>query len=362
MNILLPYDVTTTGMKNPYLYLLMRELHKLEGVTELQHGFGWLHEPGFYDLIHLHWPELLVKSQLPDMSRTNLLQERHYNRVLDGLRKKKEKGAKIVITIHNEKPHKDKLGQFDNYYSQIYQLCDAFIHMGESSIQILKEDYSDDITGKPSFLIHHGDYSFFPDTLVRNECRNRLNILENEKLLLAFGAVRSKEELELGIDAFHGADIKDSTYLIAGSIPNPYRSQPQHYIVRKKLYANMFNSRIQTHEKTIAPEEVQIYLKAADLLFIPRFNTLNSGNIALGFTFGKVVIGPDYGVIGEMLRQTGNPVFEPEKLESVSEAIRKGFDLSENGHGIKNKEYANHHMKWDQIAEKTLQAYRSLLK
>lgn len=361
MKILIPYDVTTTGMKNPYLYLLMRELHKLDEIKELQHGYGWLYEPGNYDIIHLHWPELLVKSQLPDMSRTNLLQERHFDRVTEALYEKKEKGANIIVTVHNEKPHKDKLGLFDNYYRQIFKLCDAFIHMGENSKKILGEEFSTVINKKPSFLIPHGDYSFFPDNLRRAECRNRLNILENEKLLLAFGAVRSKEELELGIDAFHGAGIENSTYLIAGSIPNPYRSQPQHFIVRKKLYANMFNNRVRTHEKTIAPEEVQIYLKAADLLFIPRFNTLNSGNVSLGFTYGKVVIGPDYGVIGEILNQTGNPVFNPEKLESVSEAIREGFKLSENGHGIENKEYANHHMKWDQIAGKTLLAYQSLL-
>ena len=31
------------------------------------------------------------------------------------------------------------------------------------------------------------------------------------------------------------ADIDNSIYLIAGSIPSPYRSEPKHYTVRKKL-------------------------------------------------------------------------------------------------------------------------------
>lgn len=122
----------------------------------------------------------------------------------------------------------------------------------------------------------------------------------------------------------------------------------------------MFNSRIRTDEKTVAFEEVQVYLKAADLVFVPRFNTLNSGNVALGFTFGKVVTGPGYGVIGETLNKTGNPVFDPVDLNSVCDAISAGFELAEAGHGIKNKEYANHHMKWEDIGVDTLKAYQKL--
>lgn len=360
MNILIPYDVATNGMKNPYLYLLMRELYKLDEVTGLQHGYGWLYEPGGWDIIHLHWPELLVKSQLADMSRTDLLEGHHFKKVTDAIKEKKSGSAMVIITIHNEKPHKDKSGRFESFYEEIYELSDGFIHMGEFSKKLLADESHELVKEKPQVVIPHGDYSFFPEEKKRSECRAQLNISENEKLLLSFGAIRSKKELELGIDAFHDAGIENSMYLISGSIPNPYRSQPEHFITRKKLYANMFNKRIRTHEQTIAPEDVQIYLKAADLVFIPRFNTMNSGNVALGFTFGKVVIGPDYGVIGEVLNETGNPVFDPGDLKSVSTAIQKGFELAENGHGIKNKEYANHHMQWNDIAAETFKAYQSL--
>lgn len=347
-------------MKNPYLFLLMRELYRFEEVAELRHGYGWLYESGHWDIIHIHWPELLVKSQLADMSRTNLLDEKHFVKVIEALKGKKEDGSKIIVTVHNEKPHTDKSGLFEEFYKDIYTLSDGFIHMGEFSKKLLIDEYYDSVGSKLNVVIPHGDYSFFPDDLKRSECRSRLNLLNSEKLLLTFGAIRSKEELELGIDAFKSTGIENTVYFIAGSIPNPYRSQPEHFIVRKKLYANMFNNRIRTHERTIAPDEVQIYLKAADLVFIPRFNTLNSGNIALGFTFGKVVTGPDYGVIGETLKETGNPVFNPNDLQSVTEAINKGFELAEAGQGIKNKEYANHHMQWKQIAAETVQAYQSI--
>ena len=360
MKILVPYEVSTTGMKNPYLFLLLRELNKLDGIRKIQHGYGWLYEPEEWDVIHLHWPELLVKYQLADTSRTDLLEGRHFEKALNAIRQKKREGTRVIVTIHNEKPHKDQSGIFDQFYRDIYKLSDGFIHLGEFSGKVLENEYTDETAGKPAFTIPHGDYSFFPNGMERARCREQLNIQKHEKVLLSFGAVRSNDELELGIDAFKKAGIENSIYMIAGSIPEPYRSKPEHFIVRKKLYANLFNRRIKVHEKVIASDKVQLYLKAADLVFIPRFNTLNSGNIALGFTFGKVVIGPGYGVIGETLNKTGNPVFDPADLNSVSEAIAAGFNLAESGHGIKNKEYANHHMQWGNIASETLKAYQSI--
>lgn len=360
MKVLVPYEVSTTGMKNPYLFLLLRELNKLDEIQKVQHGIGWLYEPGNWDVIHLHWPELLVKYQLADTSRTDLLEESHFEKTLNAIRKKKREGARVIVTIHNEKPHKDQSGFFDQFCRDIYQLSDGFIHLGKVSTKIFENEYKEIVDDKPFFIIPHGDYEFFPNDLKRQECREELGLRDHEKMLLSFGAVRSKKELELGIDAFKNAGIKDSIYMIAGSIPEPYRSNPEHYLVRKKLYTNVFNRHIKVHEKVIAYEKVQVYLKAADLLFIPRFNTLNSGNVALGFTFGKVVIGPGYGVIGETLNKTGNPVFDPADLKSVSEAITAGFELSKSGHGIKNKEFANHNMKWKDIAADTLKAYQSI--
>lgn len=360
MKILIPYDIKTTGMNNPYLFSLIRELVKMESVTNVTVGYGWLYEDIDVDVIHLHWPELLVKSQLPDMSREDLLQKSHFEKVLDQLRIKKETGTKIITTVHNEKPHTDSKGQFSQFYSEIYSLSDGFIHMGDESKKLTNVQFEHETDGKKDFVISHGDYSIFPSNLERDDCRMRLNIKKDQKVLLSFGAIRSEKELNMGIDSFKNADVNDSIYIMAGKLPFPYKSRVKHFTVRKKLYRNYLNEKLRTVEKIISPEEVQIYLKAADVLFIPRFNTLNSGNVALGFTFGKVVIGPDYGVIGETLNKTGNPVFNPFNLNSVSEAIRLGFDSLESGLGEKNKKYAQKEMNWETVAKRTVESYQAI--
>lgn len=361
MHILIPYDIKTTGMNNPYLFLLVRELVKNDRTSNVTVGYGWFYEDLKVDVIHLHWPELMVKSLLPDMSRVDLLNESHFKRVVNQLKKWKKSGSKIITTIHNEKPHTDKKDLFSDYYKEVYDLTDGFIHMGNESQKIVARQFEKESKGKESYVISHGDYSLFPSDLTREECRERLNITESQKVLLSFGAIRSEAELNLGLDSFKKAGIKNSIYILAGKLPFPYKSQLKHFRVRKKLYSNLFNGKIRVEEKVISPEEVQIYLKSTDLLFIPRFNTLNSGNVALGFTFGKVVAGPDYGVIGETLKKTDNPVFNPFDIHSVAQAIRDGFDYSDAGLGDKNLQYARSEMNWHYIADKTIDAYQSVI-
>lgn len=361
MNVLIPYDTDTTGTKNPYLFLLMRELAGINNVNRVMHGYGWLYEDVNADIVHLHWPELLVKSHLSDMSRDDLLKEENFKNVLNAIEKRKRRGSKVIATIHNETPHKDHSGRYDSYFSKIYDLCDGFIHMGGVSQELTEASFKQEVKGKHSFIIPHGNYAFFPNKMDQVESRKKLRLPQQGTVVMSFGAIRSKRELELGITACKRAKVKNLTYVIAGRLPDPYKSQPRHFLTRKMLYANMFNEKIRTYEMYISPENVQMFLNSADVLFIPRFNTLNSGNVALGFTFGKVVIGPDYGVIGETLKETGNPVFDPYNADSVSAAIEEAVELAVTGHGNKNKIYANKQMKWDDVAKKTFDAYEQLL-
>ncbi len=69
----------------------------------------------------------------------------------------------------------------------------------------------------------------------------------------------------------------------------------------------------------------------ADVLFIPIIKSLNSGNVALGNTFGKVVVGPNYGVIGEELEKLGNPVFDVDQIEkTLKKAIESSQKINRN--------------------------------
>ncbi len=103
---------------------------------------------------------------------------------------------------------------------------------------------------------------------------------------------------------------------------------------------------------------MQYHFNASDVHLIQRLKSLNSGSLILGFAFKKVVVGPNYGSIGEILRETGNPTFDPYDNNSIIEAVKKGKDLVESNKGVENYDYAK--MNWDLsiIANKHISLYK----
>jgi glycosyltransferase involved in cell wall biosynthesis len=117
---------------------------------------------------------------------------------------------------------------------------------------------------------------------------------------------------------------------------------------------------VQVYEERIPVDDVQLFMQAADVLVIPRKQALNSGNVALGFTFGKVVVGAEHGVIGETLRHTGNPVFDPDQPEQLGKAIREGIRLAQQEKGLQNLQFAKSNLQWRGIADQHVVFYQRL--
>ncbi|MEX1211369.1 MAG: hypothetical protein WEA36_00850 [Balneolaceae bacterium] len=357
MKILIPYDIDTTGNRNPYLFLLLRALSAHKDVERVDHGFGFLHEPtGHWDIIHLHWPEQLVRPFLETYWSDATVTDTHIKKVTDALSRHKASGSKILMTIHNEAPHKDPSGGGKRLYEEVWRQADGFHHLGEASRAQLTSTLPD----RPSVVIPHGDYRWFPDEQSREEARKALDMSPETTLILAFGAIRNQAELNLGLKAHRQAKQPGSLYLMAGSVPYPYRVKRQHWNTRRLLFREQWAGRARTVERSIRAGEVQSFLNAADLLFLPRIDALNSGNVPLGFTFGRVVVGPNIGVIGEMLRETGNPTFDPRQPESAAGAIREGLRLARNGHGETNRAWSREHLNWEVIADRTVHAFHAL--
>jgi glycosyltransferase involved in cell wall biosynthesis len=76
-------------------------------------------------------------------------------------------------------------------------------------------------------------------------------------------------------------------------------------------------------------------------VFIPRLQILNSANVSLAMTFGRVVTGPDLGNVGELLRGSGNPIFDPRNPADAARAIHDALVLAHKGElGESNRKVA----------------------
>jgi len=327
---------------NPYESQLFQSLsfhQNIDGVKNSLYEF-W-RQPADADVLHIQWPEALYNWKNPqpwEMARLASILDEWASM------------ASIVTTVHNYKPR--DIENWRRLYRLVYQNSNGIVHLGEASRDWFLDRY-DFASEKMHAVISHGNYTCFPDHVTSDEARRRLNLGPDDFVCLCFGAIRHSEERNLLVEAFDHLSARSKKLVVAGRFLPLSRRELRYWRLR-------YDPRIDIHEGWIPDEEVQLYLRAADVLIIPREGVLNSGNVALGFTFGRPVVGPDEGVIGEVLTKTGNPVYEPGNAEALAEAIGRVKDFQKQI-GEQNKSYASKKMNWEKVASHHLDLYYDVL-
>jgi glycosyltransferase involved in cell wall biosynthesis len=318
---------------NPYVGQLAQSLsahQEVGAATDSLYQF-W-RPPEGTDILHIQWPEALYHWKDPQVWEVARLAE---------MLQEWSSNACIVTTVHNYKPH--NIENYQRLYRLVYKASDGIVHLGEASRDWFFEQY-DFASGKRHAIIPHGNYSCFPDDVTDDKARKHLGIGAEEFVCLCFGELRHHRERALLIEAFDRLSGWRNKLVIAGGgeIPTPSRRTFQYWRIK-------YDPRLCVDDEWILDEDVQLYLRAADVVVIPREGVLNSGTVALGFTFERPVVGPDEGVIGEVLRKTGNPVYEPGDDKALAEAMEmvKG-DSTELGE--QNKVYAAGELSWRKIS------------
>lgn len=347
MNILIP----TTYNKNPYVYQLVKALQKREEVNTVQTLVPWLFQNDYhFDIIHLQWPESIISKKFLDAKNIAY--------VSNSLSEWKHRGTKLVATIHNDMPHLDKSKKAYQFYSMIYEKCDGIHHMGENSRQVIHNNYTIDTSHITEIVIKHGNYDCFQNNISRSESRKNLSIPDNTLTVACIGTIRTKEEYWL-LHKFRKALKKHSGILLhVGSINPPYGFIKRH--LRRRALTSKKNYK--HYGSYVEDNKIQLFLNACDIFLIPRVNSLNSGNVALGYTFGKLVVGPNFGVIGEELRYNENPVFKNTSQTEINSVLDEAVSLLNTEICIKNEKYAQNELDWNKLAAEYISFYHTLSK
>ena len=337
---------------NPFVAVLARRLKELDPSIEIALGIStfWSDEIFSCDIVHIHWPDALIRG-------TNKTAEELKKRLAEI---KSHKG-KIVATCHNLVAHYAKFPWQKEVYSITYSTCDLILHMGNYSLNLFKEMYP---SSRNELLPHHIYDDRNNENFSKNEAAQKLRLDPQKTYILCLGAFRDNQErnLLIGLSKFlkkNSIKILAPSFYIAPK-PRGIRSTIRYF--KSKLCAFKLNikNNIITCTKFISDEDISLMGAIADLVLLQRIHILNSGNISLGFHLGKVVVGPNDGNVAEMLRNTGNPIFQTDNLGCLPEALEKGLELARAGFGEKNKEFAKQHLSSTKIAQQLLQYYRQL--
>jgi len=306
-----------------------------------------------YDIIHFHWLiGHIALSTSEDVYK-------FINQII-AIRTR----CKIVVTCHDLKPHlKDTY--LETAMNYIYDHCDAMIHLGKYSFEYFTTQLN--IKVKHYIIPHHIYNNFYKFSLDKLSARKQLKIPSDANVLLCFGIFRTDIERNMVLNAWKKVDIQNK-YLLAPRfyhikrIGNPIFKYILKYIyiqVVKVIYSKMLDAHFKY--KYIPHNNMETYMCAADVLMMQRATTLNSGNLSLGFHAKKVVIGPNIGNIREVLEKTGNPIFDPNDIPSITEAIQEGFRLKDTDLPQKNYNYAMKNWNVFEIARKHIELYQDIL-
>lgn len=350
IKVLIPTLKTNGDKENKFVPVLIEYLIK-EGIDVTWSSEEFWNPSKKYDIIHFQWPEGLGTPCSPEgiAALTWRLKEWKMN------------GVKMVISRHNEKVHYN-----NNFYlSEIYRLvefsCDVIGHMGLYSRNTIPSNHCSPYV--QHIIIPHHIYPNIICNISQEEAKKKIGVKNNHKLILAFGGIRSDEERILILTIKNFFNFQNVDVIAPRLFQNPIFGKNKLNVflelynrLRFIKYGLCFDT-----GKLININEMINLFAACDIVFIPRMKILNSGNLPMGFYFGKIVVGPDCGNVGDILKQTGNPVFQTDNKESLINAIIEGLSLTKTNLGQRNKMHAEENWHPVKICHQWFEVYKKLL-
>ncbi len=274
---------------------------------------------------------------------------------------------KIALTAHNV--NRGRRDSNDSILNRLtlriqYRLVDhIFVHTQKMKDELLA-DFG--VRERAVTVIRHPINNAFPDTnLTPGEAKRRLDITDNERAILFFGRLKPYKGLEYLLDAFRLLVDHPGHYrlIVAGE---PKKGSEEYLDRILETIGREFDpARIVLRVQFIPNEEIELYLKAADVLVLPYKEIFQSGVLFLGYSFGLPVVATDVGSFREeiiegktgFLCRPGDPGDLAKTLETYFESdLYK--NLKTRRQEIREYAYAQH--SWNAVAELTWKAYVGL--
>jgi glycosyltransferase involved in cell wall biosynthesis len=241
-------------------------------------------------------------------------------------RARKNRKTRIIAITDNVLPHEKRPG--DTAFTQYFlKSCDAFITMSDEVMQDLKKFEKQ----KPAARVVHPLYDNFGEIIPKTEARRllrerlRLDIGEQEKVILFFGFIRKYKGLDILLRAMAEPGIRESgiRLLVAGE----YYEDAQAY--RELIETLKIGDRLILKTDFIPDSEVQYYVCAADAVIQPYRHATQSGVTPLAYHFERPMIVTNVGSLpAHVLHEQTGLVAEPEPA-SLARAIRRFYELGE---------------------------------
>ncbi|KQY81392.1 glycosyltransferase family 4 protein [Pelomonas sp. Root1444] len=301
------------------------------------------------DLLHLHWPEEFYRWR---GEGTLAARAQHFLMRLQTLR---QAGVPMVWTVHNLVPHDVADATVDAHvYRTVIDSVDAVHHHCNCSIKAVAARYEVPPRVR-QFVQAHGHYFSYPNAISRADARRELGIPAEARVFLQFGQIRGYKGLDLLLSAFDQLELPGKFLLVAGLYNAP--TGPGAWRERLRLaWRKRTDRKLLIHGRSIDSDRIQVYMNAADCVVLSHTAGLNSGVAVLGMSFGRPVVGPRLGCIGETLGEENNFTYPPGDVKALTSAMLAAAQSPHLSAQGQNNRLACESWQWTGIAGAALHA------
>ena len=276
-------------------------------------------------------------------------------------------GKKIVFTAHNVNAGKRDLN--DSWLNRLtltiqYRLVDhIFVHTEKMKSELL-EDFG--VREQNVTVIPYGINNSVPySDLTAEAAKQRLGIADVEKAILFLGKIRPYKGLEYLLTAFQLLRSRGANYrlIIAGE---PTKAS-ENYVdeICRTINQEFGPGQIILKMQFIPDTEIELFLKAADVLVLPYKEIFQSGVLFLGYSFGLPVVATDVGSLREeIIEGTTGFLCKPADPIDLAKTLETYFqsdlykELPRRRLEIRDYGYSRH--SWDIVGRLTHMVYTKL--
>lgn len=254
------------------------------------------------------------------------------------------KEFKKLLVCHNVFPH-ERFPMDRKLTKMVINRGDRFIVQSKMDAVDLKSIRSNAIFRQ---TVHPTYNAFKFENLTKQEARKRLQLENQEKVLLFFGFVREYKGLKHLINALpHVVEVyQDIKLLIVGDFGDD-----------RQDYFDLIDQRgvkdnIEIHGGYIPDREVEKYFAASDLVVLPYESATQSGIVQIAFGFEKPVVVTNVGGLPDVVTdgKTGYVVESKDEL-ALAEAIIAYYRDKKEEEFETNVRTEAYKFSWDRMVE-----------
>jgi beta-1,4-mannosyltransferase len=261
-------------ISNPFISLLIGNLDPDIEVA----AFSWREAfLGRYDVLHVHWPDALLKAPTRSRRVLKFLQLRAL------MLRNRIRGIRQVWTVHNLTPHEEGGGLRAAALAAWDRSCTDHVFLSQAAVEMAG--------AQEATVIKHGDYRDIRETHTERE----VPTIPGE--LLLFGLLRPYKGIETLVDAVVG---QNQLHLrILG------RPEPGSYSDALLSHTDGADG-VRLEFGRVDDADLVEAITRAEVVVLPYQRIYNSGAALMALTLGRPIVVTDSGTMRELRDEVGS--------------------------------------------------------